>query len=129
LNLLVTAAASRAGQIRRRGALHQDAQKLAPNNAELKKKIDFCKEMAESIKDPQAGRFPGRSTASMRPSSFIQTMPMPRFCSRRGRRRSSDAQSAVPLPRMNGYDENTKYKLLSFCFVCFSCVSSVILSF
>jgi tetratricopeptide (TPR) repeat protein len=36
---------------------YQEALKLAPGNPELKKKVDFTKGMADSIKDLQAGRF------------------------------------------------------------------------
>lgn len=36
---------------------YQEALKLAPGNPELKKKADFTKGMADSIKDLQAGRF------------------------------------------------------------------------
>ena len=38
-------------------AHYQEALKLAPTNAELKKKVDFCKAMADSIADLNAGKF------------------------------------------------------------------------
>ena len=36
---------------------YQEALKLIPNHAELKKKVDFCKNMADGQKDLAAGRF------------------------------------------------------------------------
>lgn len=59
LNAILKAAATFEGQSKYAEALgqYQEALKMVPNHAELKKKIDFCKEMADSIRDLKAGRF------------------------------------------------------------------------
>ena len=59
INLLLKSASGSESQSKYDDAqrFYQEALKLAPGNPELKKKIDFCKGMAESIVDLRAGRF------------------------------------------------------------------------
>jgi tetratricopeptide (TPR) repeat protein len=59
LNQLLRDAAAAESQGHYADALkdYQEAQKSVPNNADVKKKIDFCKGMAEGQKDLQMGRF------------------------------------------------------------------------